>query len=280
MATAFNASLVAIKLRSCLDRFPDQKGGPIGLVLGTGWGETLELYKEESFAFSELPFLKDLADLAAHERRICVGKLGDKVVVGLRGRLHPNEGLATPGIKLKWRALLDGLYMAGCRTLVTTAAVGGLGGRTKKNDVVLIDGFLAPPDFNPGLFTGEFGSPDDVLKEDLREGMGRWAQMCLDLHLFVGGYAYWKGPHFEGKYNKLAFARDDGLVCVGMSTFPEAAIWSTKDDARMLALGFVTNDDFDEMGKLVQHRHTDNQDAARDKKRLLGELLRGAMSIV
>lgn len=236
----------------------------VAIVLGTGWGDTLQIENEISYPLSRFWFLRGLEDLHGHGRSISFGYIDTHPVVVLRGRIHLNEESSTPGASLMWRIVIECLAYLGVKTLLTTAAVGALGDRAAVGDIVVADGFFAPPSLHLGLFTGEFCAPDAILDKKLQalalESAGE------EINGLAGGYAFFLGPNFEGPYNKRHFF-GAGCTCVGMSTLPEIAYWSTHKSTRALSINFVTNDE-------GSHSHEENVAKAKAAAPLLGALLR------
>lgn len=237
----------------------------MAIILGTGWGDTLKLDGEVSVPLSRFWFLRGLENLHGHDRRICFGTVNGRRVIALRGRIHLNEEFSTPGATLMWRTVIEALQLLGAKTLITTAAVGALGDRAAVGNIVVVDGFFAPPSLHLGLFTGEFCAPDAILEKELRA----YALKSIQQHGFFtaveGVYAFFLGPNFEGPYNKKAFY-SAGLTCVGMSGLSELAYWSTGGHMRALSLGFVTNDE-------GGHSHEDNVAIAKRAAPALGVVL-------
>jgi purine nucleoside phosphorylase len=77
-----------------------------------------------------------------------------------------------------------------------------------------------------------------------------------------------RGPNFESrKYDKRTLRRC-GAKVVGMSVLPEACVAMLfKERVRVLALGYVTNNDVEE------HSHQMNVGRAKDQSDRLGEYL-------
>lgn len=261
------------------DRFQMESDGvpKIAIILGTGWGDVIVLEGERSFALSELPGFRHLRTHPAHKRRLCHGRFNGHDIFALRGRIHLNEAPYSAELADMVRLQIEALCVSGVKRFILTSAVGGLlrghapkDRRALTGTVCAIDGFvtLFAPDMP--LYSGEFVNPEDTLDPDLRT-VAVEAGREIGLKVFEGGHAMVRGPFFEGrKYDKIVLAHT-GASVVGMSILPEACV-AALHGARVLALGFVSNDDAEEHSdELVRERAR----AASDK---LGALLGGIVS--
>lgn len=229
------------------------------LVLGTGWGDLLEIAQERSMPMRDLPGFESLGEIQGHKRLVCYGQVAGKTVIVLRGRVHQYEGMHDPLVEQMVRLQVEMLVELGVKTFVLTNAAGALGGRASVGQVVAIDGFLsmfAPP---PPLTRDEFWCADDVLDPDLIRLAQLGGPHTDKLAVLKGCYAMVRGPNFEGRAYDKAVLREHRATCVGMSTFPEASVLAghRKSGVRVLALSYITNDDKQE------HSHEDNQAQAK-----------------
>lgn len=235
---------------------------PVGIVLGTGWGDALTLEDRKELPFKAIPGFSQLGTLEGHARTVVCGRLDGIPVVALRGRVHLNEAPADPDVHAMVRLQTEMLIHLGAKTLVLTCAAGSLSPKCEVGKVVFIDGFVslyAPP---MPLFGGEFVSPDDAIERRPRaEAMNGNLMRC--------GYVMMRGPHFEGRlYDKKLLAAT-GVGVVGMSMLPEACVAALYKDegVRVLPLAFVTNDAVEE------HSHEENLRRVKDASTGLGSLL-------
>jgi purine-nucleoside phosphorylase len=247
-------------------------GVKTALVLGTGWGDAIELQGAKSVPFAKIPGFAGLGELEGHARRAECGMLADKKVIVLRGRIHLNEAPCDRGLAEMVRLQIEMLAKLGVEKLILTAAVGALnkgaaGIPYQVGDICVLDGFVTifAPDMP--LFAGEFCSPEDALDPALAEialkSAGEIEPLLTAHH---GGYVMIRGPFFEGrKYDKPALAATGARV-VGMSTLPEACVASLHG-LKVLGLSFVTNDD------LAVHSHESNLARAKESGRALGSYL-------
>lgn len=242
---------------------------PIGIILGTGWGNVLEVTDARPTPMSTLPGFRHLGQLAGHNRSVFVGTVGEKRVIGLSGRVHLNEAPHDPEIPKMVRLQTEMLLQLGVHTLIVTSAVGSLSHDHPDDlrvcDVAVIDGFVTLFAGPMPLWAGEFCNPEDTLDPGLRR-LALEAGQKAELRLKEVGHVMVPGPHFEGrKYDKPYLARSNASV-VGMSMLPEACI-AALYGAKVLGLGFVTDDDVEEMS------HEKHQARAREASDKLGKLL-------
>lgn len=265
----------------------DEKLPLIGVILGTGWGEVLSVENAQEQPFEHIPDFKHLPCLEGHKRQIVYGQIAGKNVIILRGRLHLNEIPFSKRILKLVRLQTEMLLAAGVKQLIITSAVGSLKptppvsqnfdnrplipgpdlspSRLNVGDVAVVDGFIslfAPP---LPLWGGEFISPEDAISENLSL-IALQSAKEVGLEAQKTGMAMVRGPQFEGrKYDKKILSLV-GAGVVGMSMLPEAAIASLYG-AKILGLGFVTNDD-EEI-----HSHLENLARAEASAEKLGAYL-------
>jgi purine nucleoside phosphorylase len=256
----------------------------IGLVLGTGWGDTVVLDEASaSVPLADLPGFETLEELTGHARRLTVGKFGGKNVAVLSGRVHMNETTFNPehGPAMV-RMQIELLLALGVQTLILTAGVGGLTEYPRVKQVAVINNLVTVCAGPMPMFPGEFEAPKSKLDGELINLAMKYRTPNLQIspatHCFV------RGPWFESLLDKnilrtlgpkMAFGEaklpDDNRV-VGMSILPELCVAALYKDVRTLALGYVTN------GPAEKHSHESNVAAAQSKAELLGDLLRNIVN--
>lgn len=250
----------------------DGETSPIGLVLGTGWGDVLPYDRSRRVPFEDIPGFGGLDRLEGHAREVVSGVLAGREFIALRGRIHLNERPADPGLYAMNRLQVEMLIQLGVKRLILTCAAGSLSDGIEVGDVMLIDGFITlfAPDMP--LYAGEFCSPEDALDRDTRS----LALMLSDRHdradalpipLKSGAYAMLRGPFFEGRRHDKGILASFGAAAVGMSVLPEACIASLYEDVRVLPLAFITNTASE------AHSHEENVRRAKASSAHLGALL-------
>lgn len=264
----FAAALVRAKTQLPLP-FKHDDTGPIGIVLGTGWGDVLSVDSPYRILLLDIPGFSRLKMLEGHARELVVGRVNGKQVLALRGRIHLNEAPDDNEEIIRMARLqIEMLLQLGVKNLILTSAVGALRREADScnlsvGDICVVNGFVTL--FAPvmPLWGGEFCSPEDALDQRL----GRIAlEECHDLRAMSGGHVMVRGPQFEGRLFDKRLLAQTGARVVGMSILPEACV-AALYGARVLALGFVTNDDVE------AHSHEENLARAKASAAKLGGYL-------
>ena len=194
----------------------------VGIVLGSGLGAALgeRLAEEASFAFTDLPGLPP-PGVPGHAGRLTLGQLAGVPVAAFSGRVHYYEG---HGMDVP--ALLPRLaHELGARTMVVTAAVGGLVPGSPAGTVVVLRDHLnmmgeAPlrgwryPDGMPA-----FVNTQQIYDRRLRE-MAIEGAAALGIRATEGVYAAMSGPAYETP-TEVNMLQRLGATVVGMSMVPE-----------------------------------------------------------
>jgi len=198
----------------------------VGLILGSGLGDVAKgIVVESAVGTTTIPHFPR-STVAGHAGTLVLGRLAERPVAVLAGRVHGYEGYSAAQVGFASR-LLGAL---GCRTLVVTNAAGGLNPSFRPGDVMLIEDHISIPSlagFSP-LVGGSFGDlarfvdMTDAysiglrrLAEDAARGSG--TQLRKGLYVMVAG------PNFETPA-EVRFLRSIGGDAVGMSTVPEVIV--------------------------------------------------------
>jgi purine-nucleoside phosphorylase len=215
----------------------------IGLILGSGLGSLADEVAEASIIpFAEVPHFPR-ATVEGHSGRLVIGRLAEKTVLVMQGRIHYYEGYTMEEVVLPVRVM----QALGVKTLIVTNAAGGLNPAFRAGDLMLITdhiGLAALAGHNPLLgpndpalgprFVNMTAAYDPALRAlALRVAQG----MGLALH--QGVYVGLAGPAFETPA-EVRFLRAIGGDAVGMSTVPEV-IAARHGGMRVLGLSGITN---------------------------------------
>ncbi|HYJ61369.1 MAG TPA: purine-nucleoside phosphorylase [Actinomycetota bacterium] len=213
----------------------------VGIVLGSGLGPALgdDLVEDASFAYTDLPGFPP-PGVPGHAGRLILGTLAGVPVAAFSGRVHSYEG---HGMDVP--ALLPRLaYALGARTMVVTAAVGGVEPGLPAGTVVILRDHVnlmgsAPlrgwryPDGMPAFVNAEA-----VYDPDLRD-LATTRAAALGVEAAVGVYAAMSGPAYETP-TEVGMLQTIGATVVGMSMVPEA-LPAHAMGMRVLGLCSLTN---------------------------------------
>lgn len=213
------------------------------LVLGTGWGDSLDTGPHKSMNLVHLPGGENLDTIEGHKRRIEIGNVGGRDVLILRGRVHMNESTFNPDAAIFVRMQIELLLRLGVKNLILTCGAGGLTVDATPGKVYFINSFIS--DFGEvlPLFAGEFVSPEEMLDAAWRNEARNAVVNLADVDTLCGSYVFYRGPQIEGiRHDKGQMLKRGGSV-VGMSIKPECAIAALYKDkgVRVLALAHVMN---------------------------------------
>ena len=196
------------------------EGPGVGIVLGTGLHSLLDLIEPiTSIPYSDIPGFP-VSTVEFHKGNLFFGKMGNKKVLVMQGRLHAYEGYSMQQVVFPVRVM----KMLGISSLLLSNAAGGINPAYKKGDLVLLDDHINLQE-NPliGKNIDELGPrfPDMSCPYDkhlnalLKEQAGD-----LAINLKEGVYASVSGPNLETRA-EYRFLRTIGADMVGMSTVPE-----------------------------------------------------------
>lgn len=236
----------------------------IGLVLGTGWGDALNVEDSQEMSFSDIIGFESLGKLKGHARRLVYGKIAGREVLALRGRVHLNEGHGEDTVRMV-RLQTEMLFQMGVDTLIVTSAVGSLVPRLPVGNIAVVRSFITGHAPAMPMYVGEFYSPEDMLDDKLND----LAMLtCHDTKLNYGFavHVMVRGPFFEGRKNDKRIFREEGADVIGMSMLPEACVASVYG-VKVIGLSFITNDAVEE------HSHEENVARVKESQAKLGVLL-------
>lgn len=218
----------------------------VGVVLGSGLGDAIAVAWERAGSgepvevpYRELPGFPP-PTVPGHAGRLWLGTIGDRPVAIFQGRIHFYEGHPMPLASITTRIS----HALGARTMVLSAAVGGLDPSLAGGSMVVVRDHLNLMGTNPlAGWRYPDGSPafvdvSGVYDADLSDA----ALGILREHgtaAAEGVYAAMAGPGYETPA-ETEMLRRIGATVVGMSTVPEAVV-ARALGMRVLGLSFVTN---------------------------------------
>jgi purine-nucleoside phosphorylase len=217
-----------------------------GVVLGSGLGDAITGAWDRAgsgepieIPYAELPGFPP-PTVPGHAGKLWLGTIGDRPVAFFQGRIHFYEGHPMPLASLTTR-VASGL---GARTMVLSAAVGGLDPSVPGGSIVVVRDHInlmgtnplagwRSPDGSPA-FVDVSGVYDRELSDAALRILGDGGTPAAD-----GVYAAMAGPAYETPA-ETEMLRRMGATVVGMSTVPEA-VAARALGMRVLGLSFVTN---------------------------------------
>jgi purine-nucleoside phosphorylase len=243
----------------------------VGLILGSGLGPALgeDLRLEASFAFTELPGFPP-PGVPGHAGTLSLGRLAGVAVAAFSGRVHSYEGYG-----MDVPALLPRLaHELGARTMVLTAAVGGLEPGVPAGTVIVLRDHLnlmgaAPlrgwrfPDGTPAFINTE-----EVYDRSIAD-LAIERSDAMGIRAASGIYAAMSGPAYETP-TEIAMLQRLGATVVGMSMVPES-LPARALGMRVLGICSLTN----AFGEHVTHEEVVrvSNETAQAVGRLLVDLL-------
>ena len=247
----------------------------VAVVLGSGLGEFVEsLGGRTVIPYSEIPHVPT-PTVAGHHGNLVVGTLDGAPVAALQGRFHHYEGNELSAVTFPVRVM----QALGVRTLILTAATGGIRESLRAGDLVCLSDHLNLLGSNPlrGPNDDRLGPrfPDmtEVYSRRLRALAAEEAAK-LGLPLTEGVYAALPGPSYETPA-EIRMLRTLGADVVGMSTVPEAIV-ARHAGMEVLALALVTNSAAGVTGEPISHE--DVLAAGREASRKIGAVIAGVVA--
>jgi purine-nucleoside phosphorylase len=217
-----------------------------GVVLGSGLGDAITVAWERAGSGEplEIPY-GDLPGFPAptvpgHAGTLWLGTIGGCSLAIFRGRIHFYEGHPMPLASITTRVS----HALGARTMVLSAAVGGLDASMAAGSMVVVRDHLNLMGTNPlAGWRYPDGSPAFVDVSGVYDAeLSDAALRILRDHgtaASEGVYAAMAGPSYETPA-ETEMLRRLGATVVGMSTVPEA-VAARALGMRVLGLSFVTN---------------------------------------
>jgi purine-nucleoside phosphorylase len=238
------------------------------IVMGSGLSAAVDgMDRDATIAYSDLPGFT-APGVPGHTGALAVGRLGGVPVAAFLGRMHLYEDHPMAAVTLPVRLAAA----LGARTLVSTAAVGGLEPNLEPGSLVVGSDHLNFLGQNPlrgwrdsegrPPFVDAAGAYDPALAE---AAVRRAKEIGLAVRR--GVYAAMAGPSYETPA-EIEFLRRAGATVVGMSVVPEA-VAAAALGMRFLGLYCVTN----VVGASVDHDDVVKVAGAFSAE--LGELLAG-----
>ena len=210
------------------------------IILGSGLGELADQAEDARVVpYSDIPGFP-VSTAPGHKGNLVFGKLGGRQVVLMQGRFHTYEGYSQAECTIPV-AVFHGI---GVKSLIVTAATGGLSYNHKSGDLMLIrdhinftgtNPLIGPNDAQTGpRFPVMFDAYDPEYRELIKE-----VALKEGILLHEGVYASINGPVFFTKA-ELRMLMILGADSIGMSTVPEVIV-ARHRGMRVAGLAVITD---------------------------------------
>ncbi len=193
----------------------------IALILGTGLGSFADLLEDAvTVPYCEIPGFP-VSTAPYHKGLLVSGRLGNKQIVVMQGRVHYYEGYSMHEVAFPvWV-----LKKLGVKTLFVTNASGAINLNYHVGTLMMLSDHIKFFNDTPlrGENLNEFGSRffdmSNAYSPRLR-ALAKEKAKELSIPLAEGVYAYMSGPNYETPA-EIRMLRTLGADVVGMSTVPE-----------------------------------------------------------
>ncbi|MEZ0393347.1 MAG: purine-nucleoside phosphorylase [Pseudobdellovibrionaceae bacterium] len=212
----------------------------VGIVLGSGLGAfARDIQVEATVPFHEIPNFVS-PSVEGHQGNLIFGKIGDKQIVALQGRLHYYEGHSLDMVVFPTRVMA----LLGIPVMILTNSAGGLGEQMKSGDFMIIEDHINLTGANPlmGPNMKELGPRFPDMTEAYDRKLIAQLEAVFQkkkIRYHKGIYAGVSGPTYETPA-EVRFLKTIGCSAVGMSTVPES-IAANHLGLRVAALSCITN---------------------------------------
>lgn len=212
----------------------------IAVVLGSGLGDFAERLKDRvEIPYKDVPNFP-VSTVTGHYGKFVFGKLGDKYIITMQGRVHYYEGYSMNELAFPvWT-----LKQMGVHTIVMTNAAGAINEEYSVGDFVTVVDHIKLTADSPlrGIDLNELGPQFVDMTKAYTPGLVEIAKEVaygfgFDIH--EGVYAFMGGPQYETPAEIRALGVL-GADLVGMSTVPEV-IAAAKCGIKTLVISCVTN---------------------------------------
>lgn len=212
----------------------------IAIVLGSGLGALADKIDIECIIpYSEISDMP-ISTAPDHKGQFVFGKIGEKSVVLMQGRIHLYEGYTPQQVVMPIRLM----HEMGAKTLILTNASGGINRDFSIGDFMLIDDHISM--FVPSPLIGKnddsvgvrFPNMSNAYDKELRSVIKKVA-MENDIPLKHGVYTQLTGPQFESPA-EIAALSALGTDAVGMSTVIEG-IAANHCGMKVCGISLITN---------------------------------------
>ena len=213
----------------------------VGIILGTGLGALAkEIEVENVLPYEDIPHFVT-STIHGHEGNLILGKLMNKVIVAMQGRLHFYEGYSSEEITFPVRVMRK----LGVNLLIESNAAGGMNPNFKAGDLMIItdhinligiNPLIGPNDERLGPRFPDMCEPYDKELIELCEKVALEEGIRIHRGVYVGV----TGPNLETPA-EYRFLRLIGADAVGMSTVPEVIV-AKHSGLKVLGISCITDE--------------------------------------
>lgn len=227
-------------IKAILDERKFDREIEIGMILGSGLGETADSVEEKIvIPYRDIPDFP-VSTAKGHAGNFVIGILSGKPVIIMQGRFHFYEGYTGKDLVVPIRTM----KLLGVKKLVLTNASGGVNRSFKAGDLMIINDHINYSGANPllGQNDEDFGPrfPDMTYAYDSElRSKAKEAAADLGIEVNEGVYVWFSGPSFETPA-EIRMCSILGGDAVGMSTVPETII-AVHCGIKVLGISFITN---------------------------------------
>ncbi|MFH0702579.1 MAG: purine-nucleoside phosphorylase [bacterium] len=222
----------------------------IGIILGSGLCDFADEIKGISIPYTEIPKF-ETSTIKGHTGNLVIGKLSDKSIIAMQGRLHFYEGYSMSAIVYPVKIMKK----LGINTLIVTNAAGGINDKFNPGDLMIIKDHINLMGNNPLIgktLDDEFRFLDmsNAYSKDLIS-LAKNTAKDLKIKLKKGIYAGVTGPVYETPAEIRMF-KILGADAVGMSTVPEV-IEANYLGIKVLGISCIANITTNNQDKILTH---------------------------
>ncbi len=252
----------------------------VALVLGSGLsGLAGAVTEADRIDFADIPHFPR-SSVIGHQGQLVIGRLENRAVFVMQGRVHFYEGYSLEEVTLPIRVM----RAFGVRAVILTNAAGGLNPNFRPGDIMLIEdqiNLLGMIGHNPLMGPNDetvgprFPDLSTLYDRKLRE-MALRVAADLGISLQRGVYAGLAGPAFETPA-EVRFLRTIGADATGMSTTNEAVV-ARHCGMRVVGLSGISNAAIDAVDSPRTTTHDEVLEAGHLLVPRLTALLRGLLA--
>lgn len=212
----------------------------IALILGSGLGALAdEISNPIKIKYHEIPAFRQ-SSIDGHVGQLVIGKLQNKDVIIMQGRIHFYEGYNIQDIVFPVKVMRK----LGVEKLIITNAAGAVNEKFEVGSLMLINDHINLMGTNPliGPNNKELGTRFPDMSEVYNKNLLQYAKRCaekLNMSINEGVYVANTGPSYETPA-EVRMLKVLGADAVGMSTVPEAIV-ANYLGMKVLGISCLTN---------------------------------------